>query len=312
MVRKLELESLSAEAATIDRLLTDRPEEADPIGYFQLSQRREELQTQINQMQGAPDNSASIALFFAGAPVVGSRGIRADFAGRAVSVFQDLVSKRFAAAELGELGRRGRIPLRANSDLFITDVVRGSFGVVLSETIETEPLADTQLKTVVDSVVNSIDVATASDSEPFEALLEDIDSRYLRSLEEFFELLDEEAATVRLVEGDLDRQFNSIQVKRGRERTSSTQINERDDELFEGTLFLLPAHRKFELVTNGAESIWGTVAREFSGTHLNELADANEVVGHRWRVRIATRTIQRPNQEPKTTMRLLGLVAKLD
>jgi hypothetical protein len=312
MIRKLELDSLSAEASSLDQLLGSRTAAEDPIGYFQYSQRLAELRDEISHMQDVAEHSASVALFFAGRPVIGSRGIRADFAGKAVEVFQDMVSKRFAANEVGELGQRGRIPLRSNSDLMLTDVARGSFGVVLEESVETVPFADTQLKVVLDEVVSSMQKAVSVDGESFEELLEDIDNRYLRSLGAFFELLDESDATLRIVEGDNDRQLDGEEIHRGRERTSAAEIQERDDQQLVGVVYLLPAHRRFELVLDSGESIWGPVSREFAAAHLEATRAANDVVGHRWRVRALARTVIRPNREPKTTHRLLGLIERLD
>lgn len=312
MIRKLEVEAISAEAAALESLLRGRTEEEDPVGHYQYTHRLNELRQHLDELNAAPELTASIALFFAGDPVVGSRGVRADFAGRAVGIFQDIVAKRFAANELGEMAGRGRIPLRASSDLLLTDVARGSFGVVLEESCDNQPLAETQLKVVLDDVVRSIDVAAQEDSDSFEQLLETIDSRYLRSLGEFFELLDDSAATVRVVEGELDRQLNSAEIHRARQRTSSTRIEERDDHPLVGTLYLLPAHRRFELVLDGGESIWGPVSSEFATAHLEGLRDANEVVGRRWRVRTRARTVTRPNREPKTTYKLLALIERLD
>ena len=312
MVKKLELEALTAEVASLGELLRTRTPEEDPIGYFQYSQRKAYIQERIEKLGATPELEASIALFFAGDPVTGSRGIKANFVGRAVAVFQDLVSKRFASTELGELGQRGRIPLRSNSDLMLTDVMRGSFGLMQSESVETAPLVETQLKTVLESVVESIDITTAADSEGFEALLEDIDARYLRSLSEFFELLDEERATVRLVEGDIDHQFDSVQLHRARERTSAARIDELDDKQMQGILYLLPAHRKFELVLASGESIWGSVSREFATAHLEAMRDASEVVGHKWSVTTSVRTVTRPNQEPRVTHKLTRLLERAD
>ena len=312
MVKKLELEAMAAEVASLNALLESRTPVDDPIGYFQYSQRRDEIQERIKATGALPELEASIALFFAGEPVTGSRGIKANFAGKVVAVFQDLVSKRFATHELGEIGKRGRVPLRASSDLMLTDVVRGSFGLLLSEAVDNMPLAETQLKTVLDSVVESIEITTDADASRFETLLEDIDSRYLRSLSDFFELLDEEHATVRLVEGDLDRQFDAAQLHRARLRTCAARIDERDDEQMQGVLYILPAHRKFELVLDSGESLWGSVSREFATAHLEALRDASEVVGHKWIVTINVRSITRPNSEPRVTHRLMGLVARAD
>ena len=311
MTRKLEMQALSAEVASVERMLASRTEEEDPIGHYQYAQRLEELRERLQELGDSPELVASIALFFAGSPVVGSRGVKADFAGQVVEIFQDLVSKRFAASEVGDLGRRGPVPLRASSDLLLTEVVRGSFGVVLEESVDTEPLATTELRVVLDEVVDYIDAAANEDGEAFERVLERIDNRSLQSLGDFFQLLDDEAATVRVVEGEFDRQLTPTEVHRARERTSDSRVDERDDQRLDGVLFLLPAHRKFELVLDSGESIWGPVSSEFATAHLEAIRSANNVVGRRWRVLARARTVIRPNREPKTTYTLLALLEQV-
>ena len=73
-----------------------------------------------------------------------------------------------------------------------------------------------------------------------------------------------------------------------------------------------PVIRPRLLVLESGENIWGPVSSEFATTHLEELREANEVVGRRWRVRTRARTVTRPNRAPKTTYKLLGLVERLD
>jgi hypothetical protein len=311
MRRKLEIEGLSAEAASLQALLDGRAEDDDPIGVYQYTQRLTELLLEIDLLSAGDDKAASIALFFAGGPVTGSRGIRADFAGKAVEVFQDMVSKRFAAHE-GPLGQRGRIPLRANSDLLLTEIARGSVGLLLEEAIDSVPIVDTQLKVVLDEVVDSIGTAANVDDAKFDELLDDVDNRFLKSLGEFFELLDDSDATIRLVEGDLDRQLDGDEIHRARLRTADADVEDSDDEEVVGTLYLLPAHRRFELRVAPDNVIWGLVASEFTTRHLDEVQGADDVVGRVWRARVRSRTIKRPNREPKVTYRLVGLIERID
>ena len=47
MVKKLELEALTAEVASLGELLRTRTPEEDPIGYFQYSQRKAYIQERI-------------------------------------------------------------------------------------------------------------------------------------------------------------------------------------------------------------------------------------------------------------------------
>lgn len=104
MLKKLELQALRADMSAIERLLQGRTSEDDPLGYLQLSKRRQVLSAKLAEIEGAVQHKAAVALFFAGGPVVGSRGIDAAFAGKTVGLFQDLVSKQFAMEEVGELG----------------------------------------------------------------------------------------------------------------------------------------------------------------------------------------------------------------
>ena len=309
MVRKLALDGMQADLAVVDTLLEGRSSTNDPIGYMQLSRRREKLAREIESANGASDLKASVALFFAGQPVVGSRGIKVDFAGRAIELFQQLVAKQFATEEIGEIGRRGPVPLRSNSDLLLTDIARGSVGFMLEEADHNDVIVETELKIVVDHVTETIFAATEPSSDGFEELLETIDHRNLATLSEFFCLLDDERATIRIVEGDRDVQLDSSSIRRGRDRTGNTQIDERESDEFIGRLFLLPAHRRFELLQlQGKGTIYGSVSSELARGQLDRVLADGGVVGQNWRVRIRIRSLFRPNREPKTTYTLLGLI----
>jgi hypothetical protein len=312
MLKQLEIQSLRADLGSLSALLADRTAESDPIGYFQLSHRREQLEARLAEVQGLVQHKAAVALFFAGGPVIGSRGIEASFAGKTVDIFQDLVSKKFAAEEVGEIGRRGPVPMRANSDLLLTNLVRGSVGVLLEESDQNDAIADTQLKVVVDQVVDTISAAASQDVAEFDAVLEGMDSRYLGSLEQLFSLMDESRALLRVVESERDIEFGSEAIRRARERVSTARINENEADDFVGLIFILPTARRFELrQVDGEAPIVGTVSNAFARGDMERLISSGDVVGERWRVRIKTRTVTRPNRPPKITYTLLGLVERI-
>lgn len=312
MIKKLELNSLAADLSAINLLLKDRTSESDPIGFMQFTQRKQDLLKKIDELNAAPELKASVGLFFSGLPVLGSRGIKADFVGRVIEGFQDLVAKQFAAEEIGDAGKRGPIALKKNSDLMLTDIVRGSVGVVLEEANQNESLAETELKIVIDHVTDAIVTSSGVNTEIFEKLLEKIDHRYLTALGNLFTLLDDEGASVRIVEGARDIQLDSISIKRARDRLESAHIDEDDSVEFSGRLFLLPAHRRFELaLLDGVSTIYGTVSSEFAKDKLNQLLADGGVVGQTWRVRMNVRIITRPNREPKLTYTLLNLIEEI-
>lgn len=313
MLKKLELQALRADMSAIERLLQGRTSEDDPLGYLQLSKRRQALSAKLAEIEGAVQHKAAVALFFAGGPVVGSRGIDATFAGKTVGLFQDLVSKQFAMEEVGELGRRGPVALQPNSDLLVTNVVRGSVGLLLEEADQNDAFADTQLKVVVDHVIDTMAAAAAPAPDAFEQALEGMAPRFLTALGDFFELMDEQRALLRVVESERELEFNTDAIGRGRERARAAHIDEEEHDELVGKIFILPDSRRFELrIIDGEPPITGTVAREFARRDLESLLAAGNAIGERWRVRIRTRTLTRPTRAPRVTHTLLGMLERAD
>lgn len=143
MLKKLEVDALKADLAALTALLAARTEDDDPVGWLQLSSRKADLERELTQIEATPETRAAVALFFGGRPVLGSKGIAANFAGKAIDRYQDLLAKRYASLESGPLGDRGPVPLHPNAQMLITEVARGSFGFMLEEASEPTSLVDT-------------------------------------------------------------------------------------------------------------------------------------------------------------------------
>jgi hypothetical protein len=311
VVRKLEREALDVDLGAVRALLERRTAESDPIGHFQFSRRVADLEQRIHDLGERPDTKASMAVFFAGDPVQGSRGVRAEFAGKAVNLFQELIAKQFANLERGSMATVGPVPLRSNSDMLLTDVARGSVGIILEEADRNESLTDTELSLAVHKVAEDIHLVTLADATAFDELLADVDARYFGALSQLFRLFDDSNATVRLVEREQDFQLDGQAIHRGRERTDAAITNENDNFRLSGRLFILPATRRFELRVSTDETIHGIVAGEFARQHLVQL-EADNVVNRDWLVRLKVRTITRPNREPQVRYTLLGLIRRMD
>jgi len=313
MLKKLEIQSLQADVSALERLLIGRTTENDPLGFLQLSKRRDAMAARLAQVEVTVQHKAAVALFFAGGPVVGSRGIDAAFAGKTVSLFQDLVSKQFATEEIGELGRRGPVALQTSSDLLVTNVVRGSVGLLLEEADQNGTFADSQLKIVVDHVVDVLAAAAAPAPDAFEQALDGMAPRFLTSLGDFFEIMDEQRALLRVVESERELEFDDEGIRRGRERARTAQIDEQEHEELIGKVYILPDSRRFELrIIEGEPPITGSVAREFARRDLEDLLAAGNAIGERWRVRIRTRTLTRPTGARKVTHTLLGMIERAE
>uniref|UniRef100_UPI00261B29EC hypothetical protein n=1 Tax=Dokdonella sp. TaxID=2291710 RepID=UPI00261B29EC len=131
-LRKLERDFVHADFVAVSALLNQLSDE-DVMSRLSLEARLEELRQRIAQFGAEPTAPmASASLFFGGRPVVGGRGIESEFAGAAVTKFQDIVAKVLAHETRG-LGQRGIVPNKGAATLHITNIVRGSFGFLLEE-----------------------------------------------------------------------------------------------------------------------------------------------------------------------------------
>ena len=306
MLKRLEREATRADLAAVEALLAERNQDEDPVGWFQFMRRRDSLQSELAALEQTPTTGAAVGLFFGGRPVIGSRGIQADFGAKAVEEFQMLISSTFAAEE-GPVGARGPLRQRDRAHLFITDVARGSFGFILEETSD-EQLLDTTLKGVVGNVVDVIYRVASPDEEAFESVVESADDRILASLRSFFKVLDDAGATVRMVEEEREFTLQRGDIELGRERTETLTFNDKELDL-RGAIYLLPKSRRFELhPEGGAPTIKGAVDPQC----LEQLTAAtgevkSGIIGTIQNVKLRDREIYSTGREPKHSYLLISV-----
>lgn len=306
MPKKFELDASEAELAAVDSLLAVHTPQEDPIGSFQLSKRREKLLAQIEHLRGEHRNKASVALIFGGEPVVGARAIDAEFAGQALEGFQSLVTRRFAELEVGDLGRRGPLPMERMSRLMVTDTVRGSFGFILEEPDHQSALADTELKTVVDDATQVIEKMASSDELLFEEVIDQVDGRTIGALRQLFRVLDDSRATFKVVDDERAVEFNRESIQRARIRADRTEVVDRETVFLSGVMQgFLPLHKKFEFRLDADGTvIYGSITSEFARRVQGRTA---EFADKRWNARFKVREVTRRGLEPKMSYVLLEL-----
>lgn len=312
-MRKLERDSLQAELSTLDALLARRTEKEDPLGWLQLTDRRADVAARLARLESDSPMHAEVAVFFGGLPVVGSRGIRADFAADAISHYQELVSKRMVSQALGPLATRGPIPRRDISTMLVTDVVRGSFGFVLQESGESsEPTIAASLRRALEDVTNLLANIAAENPAAFEEAVESLDDRTLFAIRDFLRVLDDSGATLRLVEGDRELSFDSRSLHRGRERADATVIDETAIQR-EGVLFLVPDARRFELHPTAGPVLKGIVAadaiqRNGEDEHRGAAVRAADIVGKRWLVELREKTVKQGSGKSRVSYTLIRFI----
>ncbi|WP_295994277.1 hypothetical protein [Rugamonas sp.] len=319
MLRKLEHDALAADLAAVEAILASNPEDDDPVGHFQFSLKKDDIREKLRRLESRIDKHAELGVFFGGGPVQGSRGINADFAGKALDELQALIAKRYSDQH-GVLNQKGRLPLANHSKMLVTNIVRGSVGFVLEESGETAPLVDTPLHTIVDEVADILSCVGAADEGLFDEAAAALDQRILGSLRDFFLLLDEQQATMRVVNGKRDFLLDRAMVSLARSRVQAIQIEEVGEEM-EGTLFVLPTGRRFEFevmqsdvrITFGG-SVSPLAAAQIAGQQDIEgtTIDARHISNKPMRLEIQTRTIQEINRSPRKVYRLLRLIGPAD
>lgn len=309
MPRKLRMQGLQAELASLNALLQSARDMDDPVGEFQLEKRRDKIASELQSLSGEPERKASVALFFGGKPVIGSKGISADFAGHMLENFQDLISRTFASAEFGTLGRRGPIPMKQSTDLMVTNLAKGSFGFVLDELSDQEEIDSTALKLMVEDVVQTIEKVSSANELDFEDVAEDLDPRMLISLKDFFVTLDVAEATIRLVDDVADISLDPPAVHRARLRTEATSIDESDIDV-EGVLIgILPEHRKFEMQVGG-QMLYGSVSKEAAEQYAQMVSVGQSPERQTWRVRMKRRIVTPLNRPAREVNRLLEFLGQ--
>lgn len=307
MPRKLEIDALQAELAELEALLAALGPNESPISRFQLNERRNTLQENLQRLAADFRPSASVAIIFGGAPVLGAKGIDAEFAGKSLDGFQSLITRRFAEMELGELGRRGPVAFEQHAKLMVTNTVRGSFGFVLEELSDQTTLAETQLKVVVSDVTTILDRVAGEDEALFEEIASTLDARTLGSLRKFLDVMDDSEATMKLVDDDRTRSFDRQAVHRARVRADMTEIEDRETQAILGTLQgYLPDHRKFEFRQQAdGQVLYGSFTSDFMRRYRELLeAAAGKTVSARFRVR----EVKHRNLPPKTTYTLVEIL----
>lgn len=308
-IRKLERDHSKADRAAVQGLL-DRITEADVLTRLGLESRLAELNTQIATQDLEPEAThASAALFFGGRPVIGSQGVEAEFGTGALATFQDLVSKILAKNTSG-LGVKGPVANKSAATMHITNIVRGSFGFLLEEVRDQAQLVDTNLKGAVEEASELLDIFGEADEERFQATVAEVDQRILATARDFFELMRQHGATLRMVAGDSEFQFGMEAVARGVERASGTSIEE-DEKKLEGQLAgVLPSAHQFEFRVAAGEAVKGKVDLAWTAIDLERWN--RQLVGVDATVDVVVKRVFRHGQIARENYLLKNITPKID
>jgi len=316
MTTRLERDALVAEVSSLVGLLAEAPT-GDVLGRAQLARRLEATRRELTALEDSLPMGAQLSVLFGGRPVRGVESIDAEFAAKALDRLQLMVKKQIAAQELGPLPERGPLNARTNARLAITALEHASFGFRLEEVEDQHGgIADSPLTVAIEEVVALLADLGDEDFGTFEAALDRTDPRQIPTLRDWFALLEESEAVVRLAGPGQDRMLDAAKVHRARARVDAVNVREREDDAVVGRLLgITPLSRRFDMTLHpSGEPIRGAVSSAYSTEYLQQLARDGEVPvsGKLWVTRMRIREVVEPNRPVRRTYVLLGLLRQID
>lgn len=260
------IQSIKAQIVDTERLLEmvlDHPLMSEGLA--------ERLSLLKQELENLPKESFEprIQLLFSGNAVVGSQGIKSTFVSKTLTPFQEMVKTQVALVRFGKVGKRGQAKKGANTELYLTALPVGSFGVELSQ-LESNDLFDSMdvskaMKDVMTLVVNS-----ATDDETFEASIEQTPKRNLTNLKKFLQEITDENSVLKMESGELGIELPKEKIVEAFQRVSAT-IDEETELIINGTFRgLLLDSGKFEIQDEEGKRISGFISEEIGEDQLVE------------------------------------------
>jgi hypothetical protein len=228
-----------------------------PIMAIALEERETELRAKLENLP-LGSKEARTVLFFSGAPVQGSVGIDASFAGRILEPFQSMVMADYADRWHGSVGTRGRRTGEADSRLLLTALPRGSFGLELVRADNDELFEEAQLADTLAHVTKLVESASRSD-EDFASELNETAPRVIQNLREFLEVVSRGKAGLRLESGDFRCSMNPIEAHEAYDRVAGTITKDEPIQMPGVLKGVLLESWKFDFVSSDGLTIGGKI-----------------------------------------------------
>lgn len=261
-----EIQNIKAQIVDTERLIEMVVDH--PIMYEGFVQRLSSLR---NDLESLPKESyePKVQLLFSGNAVIGSQGIKSSFVSKTVAPFQEMIKTQFALVRFGRVGKRGKAKSFTNTDLYLTALPTGSFGIELSQLETTDIFASLDISTSMKQVIELINNVT-TDEDTFEDTIEKTPKRNLSNLKKFLQELVNENSVLKLECGEVGLEISKEKVVEAYQRVSSTIDDE--NEMFITGIFrgLLLDSGKFEFQDEDGLKHSGFISEDIDEEQLVE------------------------------------------
>ena len=217
---------LLSEQTALNKMLAQIPE-SNVLGRMSLNDRLEQVEEELKTYDGYSPRLVNATLTFSGPPVIGSRGIQADFGLDAAKGFVKLVGL-IGANFHGALPQRGRLSNTDDYRLMITGTAVGSYGFQV-ESASQQPTLEGEVAPVEVAIsrVKDIFQASVGTDEQLTHAIDGIDTRALKGMSNFLKTVADNTAVCSLALGGEVFSFRDAgQVRRSQNRLSQDYIRE--------------------------------------------------------------------------------------
>ncbi|MCG6558372.1 MULTISPECIES: hypothetical protein [Ruegeria] len=303
------LEHLRSEQVKVQALLFEAKELGDVVARLNFQSRLDAIREELELIERTDANVAEVALLFDGKPVRGQKSIDARFAIKALSFFQDIVAKLYAAnSKNGLKGTRGQVAKSTQSALRITDLAFGSFGFVLQEDdTEQSSVIPTSAREALNTAIEAINELTQRDDDRFLLEIDEINPRLFSSLTDFFTHLHNNEASLKTNLPSRSDYHSSADIERAFNRLTNTKYEFFTEEWVGKLIGLSPSNRTFDFHKEGESRIVsGKFDRQISQDYLERIESDGLLLGARFRADIEIAEIRKPNGSVSITYTALG------
>ena len=250
-------QTLQVELSSLRALLQTTPD--DPLSTPLMESRAAELEQRIRDIEQRPSLAPTAELFFAEGAAFGSEGLEATFTSEVLESYQNMVTNHYAAKHYGTLKRSGRRRGETETQLFLTALPRGSFGLQLAQPHVEDWVAAGQVSQAMLDLSTLVEATVESD-QSFETALSNFDARVFKPLKRFIVALHAGGGNCRVVTGLHETSLNTEQITSAFNRVSAANTDEEEVKMpgiFGGVLTF---SCEFDLRPDGAELIRGPLA----------------------------------------------------
>src|SRR5690606_19590762 len=194
MSKYIEKQSIMSQIVEVQRLI-------DLVGGHPLMSigLEEKLADLRNQLETFDENvlEPKLAMLFSGNAVIGSQGIKSLFVSNIIKPIQEMIKTQTADIKFRKVGKRGKTKGTRESNMFLTALPVGSFGIELVQLDTPELFSELDVSSAIEQVSQIIKDATDSD-ERFASVVERTPSRTLSNLKIFLKEVANENSIIKI------------------------------------------------------------------------------------------------------------------